>query len=279
MSASLVGRIRLNTAVSDQVIKEFKKFPAPMDRIEIFDNSIPNDPSPPCKSAAVMHRSSAVIRGQPVPCVTVFRRKIYDYNNRDFQSYQLENLLDSIATNYLRDRGGGFQLTVYRQEKTSRFSSTIHGSDIASFCMSKETRDQKNFLTLPCMRFFFNPLRSGENIARIKTEPSEAHIEGLTPIDVTYEADNCKAHVIAVDNYLRNVSILLESPEPISRQEAKAVSQSVMRDMLCMEATVFSDSFAQSEFDGALAVNRRIIGSNVPEMTKWQFPLYSEFIM
>jgi hypothetical protein len=289
MTSLLAGKLRLNSNVSEQVVKEFRRFPAFMDRIEIFDNSIPNDPSPPCKAAAVIHRSKIFLESSRkyLACVSVLHQKIFDYNNRDFQAFQLQNLVDSIATNYLREHGGGIQLTVHKLDDGANPLSCGHlsGSDIAAYCMSKETRDHENAICLPFFRFYLNPLNLSKRakIERSEISPTRIDgIEGLTSPKIIYTTDGASFKIMDIDSRLRHISLLFEDMNNavIAPESIRSSIHWILWDNACVSATVYLDTKGPSlKFSGALVVNKRRVNVDSNLSADLKQLVYSEFII
>ena len=272
----LVGKVRVNSSVSDQVAKYFQRFPSSMDRIEIYDNSIPNDPAPPCKAAAVIHRSSLV--NGTIPCVTVLKQAIFDYSNRDFHKFQLQYLVDSVATKYLNERGGGIQLCVHRHDV--RWPSSWSSRDLESYSKALEIGQHANLVSLGLSRFrlrFWNKssLMTKKEIAR----DSQSIIEGLTVRGPTYVCDNVSLSVLRVDKVSRRLTCVVEVSDPtirLTRSELGPMVSYVLGDMYCVSADVLTKSLNDT-YSGALVVNYRRVNfdSDIPKTV----PIFSQFIM
>ena len=106
---AIVGKIQTNFSVSRNVQKVFSRFLGKdgFDVIELFNASSPNDPSPPSKAAAVVHRSHA-------GAFTVIDYRVFDYNNRDFYRSQLSRILDRAGDQWLCDNTNGSVYTLHR---------------------------------------------------------------------------------------------------------------------------------------------------------------------
>ena len=283
---SLVGRVRINTNVSQQVVKTFRQFPAMMDRIEIFDNSIANDPSPPCKAAAIIHRSRLTIGNEKsVPCVLVLKQKVYDYNNRAFQAVQLQSLVDSVATKYLGEHGGGVQLTVHSSD-TGRVlwhPNAWSNKDVESYSKSREVGEHRNNVCYGLSLFRFPFMKFSVPVMKKAELPNKSGItiDGLTVRGPTYMSHSGEIllTVLEVDSLRRKLSCVLSlcgSKQQTTREEVSPLVSYVMREMYCMQASVVSNCIADGEFSGSLVVNHRAVNfaSDIPPI-----PLYSEFIM
>ena len=116
-----VGKLRLNESISLKVKDKFARFfklPG-FDIFEIFDASSPNDPSPPCKAAAVIHRT---VEGEFIHIDSA----VFDYNNRDFHKSQLFRIVDQIANDWFQDISiTGTQITINRPENGSKWNKSM----------------------------------------------------------------------------------------------------------------------------------------------------------
>ena len=248
--SSLVGTIRLNESVSRPVANEFAKYPASCDRIEIFDDSIPNDPSPPWKAAAVLLRSRLSTSSNSVACVTVLRQKIFDYNNRDFQKMQIQNLVDSVSKNWLRDSGGGIQISLHRISQRSRSTIGIRRRETPlksaqAIAKSLEFGIHRNWKVLHGISFYNSPMYSSGIIQLSpSSDPRESvHVEGLSRGISTYKFGEEYISVVHVEKFARRVHCVipgLEGP-PVTRERYIRPMQRILRDTKCLEAILFSE--------------------------------------
>ena len=267
MATRLVGRIRLGDSVSPEVAKLFSRFPQSMDRIEVFDNSVPNDPAPPCKAAALVHRSLINVE---TPSITILRQKVFDYNNRDFHASQLQSLVDSVASNYLKDQGGGVQLTVHRYDQSSASLA-----DIQVFAKTKETCDHKNLMIVPFVKLWFRPWIG---LTQLKQETNTAHANedclGLSsPLAQYSTEDGQQIDLLSIDRIKRRLVCAIRSPgDPF------AIVNSLLLKHLCYEATVVVSEHGMRypRYSGALVINKRLVGKNVKDMNP--LLIHPEFI-
>ena len=275
MTTRIVGRVRINEHVSPEVGKYFNQFPPFMDRIEIFDNSISNDPAPPVKAAAVLHRSALVVHDESYPCVSVLRQKVFDYNNRDFQKTQLQALVDSVSTTYLSEQGGGVQLTVHHLTASS-------WTDLEISAKSTEIGQHRNFLVLPSRRYFFSPFQKTD--VRVELyEPThlDPHIAGLSGPVCSYRSEEFVLHVLHIDSGRRRMHCLLEilNDNSCDRSKITAMINRVLRNHVCIDAQVLSAGFGpQERLSGGILFNRRLVNmKNAPPTTGCR--LHPEFIL
>jgi len=248
--SSLVGTIRLNESASHLVANEFAKYPASCDRIEIFDDSIPNDPSPPCKAAAVLLRSRLSTSSNSVACVTVLRQKIFDYNNRDFQKMQIQNLVDSVSKNWLRDSGGGIQISLHRISHRSRSTIGIRRGEIPlksaqAIAKSLEFGIHRNWKALPGISFFYNPIYSSGimQLSPCSDRRELVYVEGLSTAISTYQFEEEYISVVHVEKLARRVHCVIQGLEgpPVTRERYIRPMQRILRDTKCLEALLFSE--------------------------------------
>ena len=275
MSTRIVGRVRINEHVSPEVRKFFIKFPPFMDRIEIFDNSMPNDPAPPVKAAALLHRSTFVVNGQSFPCVSVLRQKVFDYNNRDFQKTQLQALVDSVSTTYLLEQGGGVQFTVHPLDARSL-------TDLEISAKSTEIGQHRNFFMLPSMRYFFNPFQQTHvRVELYEPSHSDPRITGLSGPVCSYRSEQSILHVLHIDSGRRSLNCLVEVLDESScdRSQITGIVNRVLRMHLCAHAQVWSAGFGTLErLSGGIVLNRRFVeAKNLPPTSTCR--LHPEFIL
>lgn len=272
---SVVGKIRLNGQVTPSSLvarlrsrfTEEKNF----DLIEIFNNSIPNDPSPPSKALAVIHRSPTL--------VTVVFQRVLDYNNRDFYKSQIQRLTDDIAENCLREnKNGGIQLTVMRDPavqsllrddsvvaKLNRYLNSARNrvdrkfSEI--FSKSTEINGHRNWKEFFEMRFFIKPF------LRLNVEA----------------ADGEKVTVVRVDRRRSTVyAVPTDGHESISRSEFDNCMQRVLREHKCVEgALVFDNPVAETEtnYYHSFTINQRPVGGASPLHRDSPFKIDDKFIV
>lgn len=255
MATRLVGRIRVNESVSPEVARLFSRFPSSMDRIEIYDNSVLNDPAPPCKAAALISRS--FINNATIPCITVLRQKIFDYNNKDFHSSQLQALVDSIASNYLHEQGGGIQLTVHRLDKSS-----CSLSDMEIFAKTKETSDHKNLTIMPFVKMWFKPWSNRVELI----QPPSDHTNQVNKTRLQYTCpDGNHIDLVSIDQVRRRLVCSLSTSGDHS-----AMVNALLLKHLCYEATVLvpQHGWTKGVFSGAVVINKRLVGlKQVPDLT------------
>ena len=260
--SSLVGRIKLNESVSPVVVSEFANLPSTMDRIEIFDNSIGNDPSPPCKAAAVLLRSSLVLPTGRIPCVTVLKQKVFDYNNRDFQKYQLQNLVDQIAADWLTENGGGLQLTVHRRSVQFPHSNSNTIADETIFAKSTEIGSHRNLSVSPATYFRFQPF--APTATRLEaTEPlDDPVIAGLEAASTTYTDGTNLVSIASIDRVRRRMTAF--TSDVVHLTTFSPLVQSILRKHFCLELVLFAPHMDQSSPTcDSLVVNYKQINVDV----------------
>ena len=254
---SLVGTIRLNEAIgSSSLVKTLRsKFPKieNFDLIEIFNNSVPNDPSPPSKALAVLHRSTS----SGVPVATNVVTKILDYNNRDFHKWQMHRLVEDIGTRWLKECGGGVFLTIHRDSASAdlirddsivarlnrylnRNRNCADKKDVEIFSQSTEINGEKNWKNFKQFRYFWefkwkaNGDSSSDALTVFHTD-NMRRIVYTHPIDPTVRLDRISLH-----------------------DEV----QKILRKHKCFEAVVlFDNPLAESEanFYHAFTVNKTLV--------------------
>lgn len=289
--SSLVGKIKFNESVSPVVLKEFTQYPSTFDRIEIFDNSIPNDPSPPSKAAAVILRSKLNISmDSALACVTVLRQKIFDYNNRDFQKCQLQNLVDSISSNWLRDQGGGIQLTIHRipteaRNKISIFRkmNTLNSAEAAA--RSLEFGVHRSFKSYHGISFFLNPLDLSGHITPNSSSFGEpaATVEGLRDELASYVYEDAVLSVIFIEKFRRTLYCTvygLAGDIVVSRERFKPAILHILRVHKCFEGVLLSEKIDPKEaITESLIITRACVDQGFPEELRLSsLKIHPEFV-
>ena len=275
--SSLVGRIRLNDSVSPTVVSAFSDLPSTMDRIEIFDSSIANDPSPPCKAAAVLLRSTLRLPSGIVPCTTVMRQKVFDYNNRDFQKYQLQNLVDQIAENWLLDNGGGVQLTLHRRSLEPAHRNTNNLTDESIFAKSVEFGPHRNLFIYPATYFRFSPWGPISKTITPMERACESKIDGLESCATSFTDGERIVTIASVDVLKRR--LIAYTTDVVKYSEFQPFAQFLLRRHLCVELELFCASFDKSLATcNSLVVNYKQVNVDVVEELREVDLLSSKFI-
>ena len=268
---SIVGKVRINSSVSGAVQSAFSKFALGFDLVEIFDNSIPNDPSPPCKAAAVIHRSRLHVGpSQTVACATVVRQKIFDYNNRDFQRFQLQRLVDGIASNWLAEEGGGIQLTVDRA--VPPISQRLWGKGdpaktISAIAKSKEFNSHRNFRIFNQKSFWFNPLTrrgGGDDLVQVDASPDGLIvIDGLGTGVKTYTYGDRSMRLVSVDRVRMQLTCqVLTIPDDQSIASFSDMMTEILKREKCIEGILMFDSASHTVSPGihnAFVINYKTV--------------------
>lgn len=289
--SSLVGKVRLNESVSSIVSKEFSKFPLSCDRVEIFDNSIPNDPSPPCKAAGLLLRSKLSLPNSgKVSCATVLRRKIFDYNNKDFQKYQLQSLIDGIATNWLREAGGGIQLTIHRIPAERRPAFGIFNGDIPHLSAEAEARSlefgrHRNWKILHGISFHVNPFKLIGNATKASGAscPESMTVDGLSEEISTYSSSDTIISIIFVDKLRRRVYCNVDKTmqgETVTREKYRDSMTGILRMHKCLTGILFSENVDVAEkITESLIINVSCVDYELPDALKTSsLRIHAEFI-
>jgi hypothetical protein len=271
MTTSLVGRIRINSAISARASSEFSRFRNPsFDKIEIHDSSIPNDPSPPSKAAALLHRSELILTdGTKIPCISVLSQRVFDYNNRDFQAFQLQTLVDSISDKWLNDQGGGIQLSFHRMNEVGWIKKSVNKPDIDIFAKGREIRDHRIF---KIFNLFSNNI--GRETIRINESgmgPSDS-IMGLSDPLASYEVNECKVNVIRKQGLRILIQIVSGTPT------CEFISSILMTNR-CIEAILVCDHGLDQpgKLFNAVAVTYRTVNYNLGSGVGKDLVFHSEF--
>lgn len=262
---SCVGSIRINEAVTKSFLVRqiFSRYPIAenFDVIEIFNNSVANDPSPPSKALAVLHRSTAT----SFPIATSVFTKILDYNNRDFYKWQMNRIVENISTQWLSECGGGYWLNIHRDPATidllrndnvsSRINRYLNRNrnradpkSVQVFEKSTEINGEKNWKRFCEMRFFYD----------FKKQKNDDLKESLD--------------IFHIDTFRRIVyTNLIDSSEQISRPKLNIEMQKILRRTKCFEGVVFFDNqIDESNFYHAFTINVKAVGkaqTPPPELT------------
>lgn len=253
MKRWFVGNVRLNDQVTPSaLVKSLRQKYNPnenFDLLEIFNAAVPNDPSPPSKAIAVLHRST--VNG--TPCATTVFQKVLDYNNRDFYAWETQRLVDTVASQWLEANGGGVQLTVHRPilEGSNIFHRVIRHvrktqfdpKSVDIFTCTKETNDHRYLMNVFEKRFFTFPF----GVRTVMPEPSTVPVDctvipGLsdTPI-ARYTLNSSTVNVIHVDR-LASVVHAQCMQSGGATDELSDLMKSIMKEHKCTEGVVYTDT-------------------------------------
>ena len=257
---SCVGSIRINEAVTRTsfVRQLFAKYPKNenFDIIELFNKSVPNDPSPPSKAISVLHRSTST----SVPIATTVFTKILDYNNRDFYKWQMNSIVEDISSQWLRECGGGFWLNIHRDPETTRMlenenltarinrylnrnRNRVDRKSVEVSEKSSEINGERKLRRFCEMRFFYD-------------------FKNATFDD----CDKCLT-IFHIDNLRRIVyTNLSDSSRVVVRSELGAEMQRILRETNCLEGVVlFSNEVDENEFNfyHAFTVNLKPVETTI----------------
>ena len=265
----LVGSTRLNEGITPSafVKKLGSKFPNSenFDLIEIFNNSVPNDPSPPSKALAVIHRST----NNAVPVATNIFTKILDYNNRDFYKWQTMKIVNDITSQWLKECGGGVLLTVHRDPASidllredsvaarlnrylNRNRNNADKKSIEIFSKSTEINGERNWKNFHELRYFWD----------LKWTPNPAD---CPPALTIFHTDNFRRIV-----YTRPVDPTIS----VDRKSMHQEMQKILHDSKCVEGIVLFDnplSELETNFYHAFTVNQKLV--NITESPLNSMPI------
>lgn len=260
MSSSVVGRIRVNQSVTSRVVSEFAAFRESLDRIEIFDNSIANDPSPPEKAAAVFARS-ALVGTTSAPCFAVLRQKVFDYNNRDFQSSQLQALVDGIGDKWLREQGGGLQLTVHKMKQSSISDilrdHTLSAKDIEVFSRVKELSGHRNLACFYVQSFL--PVYGKVKVSSVPLDEIP-QTESVRDLSAPTEAFTDGSAVVRIAG-VRNARLICQALQGVPSAEFVST---LLRKYGCLTGDLLSCD-PLPKIHNAVVINYRAIHYIIPE--------------
>ncbi len=256
-----MGSIRLNeTITSSRLVQKLRtKFPSSnnFDLIEVFNNSVANDPSPPSKALAVIHRSTS----SGLPVATNVFTKILDYNNRDFYKWQMEQIVKDISKEWLKECGGGIQLNIHRDPVSvdffredsvsarinrylNRNRNSADKESVEIFSKSTEINGEKNWKKFHEIRFFWD-FSWKQNI----------------------EISSSLLQVFHTD-YVRRIVYTqpIDPATPIDRKSLNGEIQKILRETKCVEGVLlFENPIPEQEcnFYHAFTVNYQLVGVNM----------------
>ena len=229
--------------------------------IEIYNNSVPNDPSPPSKAVAVLHRKPADETNK-LPIATNVFLKTLDYNNRDFYKWQMHRVVDDIASQWLCESGtgggGGVMLHVHRNPSTfdlirddsilsriNRFMNKnrnrVNMEEVEIYSKSTEIEGEKNWKNYFEIRFFLD-------LKSFKTKKISSDDEGILKL----------VHI----DHVRRIVYTRPIDASSSRDMLNSAIQKILRETKCVEGVVVYDTFPNDvNCYHSFVMNQKLVGS------------------